>query len=300
MVEHARLIDGAGVVVQSACDGQVNGKVLLRHTEGRQILRHGRQLVEAGVKGLVAAAVGFEALEHLGIRAADGDEAENFVGILLRKADVLDEDDADLVRADLVKLVHRAHDIAGLFRQAEHGIEAVENFAVVHADAEALQAELREYLINNGRNFRLVDDGELAVADDVDIGLIEFAEAAALGALAAVDLANGIAPEREAELILMQSDVFCQRNGVVEAQCQIGVALLEAVNLLFRLTAALGQQDFGRLDDGRVDGREAVEGEVLPQDLQHTLELLLRRRQQLHKAGERAGFQFFHSRSSLY
>ena len=129
-------------------------------------------------------ALGFEAPEHLGIRAADGDEAENFAGILLRKADVLDEDDADLVRADLVKLVHRAHDIAGLFRQAEHGIEAVENFAVVHADAEALQAELREYLINNGRNFRLVDDGELAVADDVDIGLIEFAEAAALGALA--------------------------------------------------------------------------------------------------------------------
>ena len=86
---------------------------LFRHAEGRQILRHGRQLVEAGVKGLVAAAVGFEALDHLGIRAADGDEAENFVGILLRKADVLDEDDADLVRADLVKLVHRAHDIAG-------------------------------------------------------------------------------------------------------------------------------------------------------------------------------------------
>lgn len=31
----------------------------------------------------------------------------------------------------------------------------------------------------------------------------------------------------------MQGDVFCQRNGVIEAQCQIGVALLEAVNLLF-------------------------------------------------------------------
>ena len=98
----------------------------------------------------------------------------------------------------------------------------------------------------------------------------------------------------------MQGDIFCQRNGVVEAQGQIGVALLEAINLLFRLTAALGQQDLGRLDDGRVDGRKAVKGEVLPQDLQHTLELLLRRRQQLHKAGERAGFQFFHSRSSLY
>ena len=100
-------------------------------------------------------------------------------------------------------------------------------------------------LVSHTKNVVYLDDGELAVADDVDIGLIEFAEAAALGALAAVDLANGIAPEREAELILMQGDVFCQRNGVIEAQCQIGVALLEAVNLLFRLAAALGQQHLG-------------------------------------------------------
>ena len=47
MVEKRRLIDCAGVVIEAARDCEVDRKILLRHTEGRKVLRHRRELVEA-------------------------------------------------------------------------------------------------------------------------------------------------------------------------------------------------------------------------------------------------------------
>ena len=66
--------------------------------------------------------------------------------------------------------------VGGLLRKALHGVEAVENFAVVHADLEALQAQGGEGTVDNGGDLRLVEDSpELSVADHIDIRLIEFA-----------------------------------------------------------------------------------------------------------------------------
>ena len=62
------------------------------------------------------------------------------------------------------------------------------------------------------------DDVELAVADDVDVGLIELAEAAALCALAAVDLADLEAAEREGQLAVVLRDILRERYGEVKAQ----------------------------------------------------------------------------------
>ena len=100
-------------------------------------------------------------------------------------------------------------------------------------------------LVDDGGNLRLVDDVQLAVADDVDVGLIELAEAAALGALAAVHLADLIAAEGEGQLAVVQRHILGQRYGQVKAQGQVAVALGEAVDLLLGLAAALGQQDLG-------------------------------------------------------
>ena len=145
-------------------------------------------------------------------------------------------------------------------RQALHGVEAVEDLPVVDPDLEALQAQAGEGAVDDGGDLRLVDDVQLAVADDVDVRLIELPEAAALGPLAPVDLADLIAAEGEGQLAVVQGHVLGQRHGQVKAQGQVAVALLEAVDLLFRLAAALGQQDLGGLDDGGVQGGEAVEG----------------------------------------
>ena len=96
----------------------------------------------------------------------------------------------------------------------------------------------------------------------------------------------------------MQGDVFCQRHGQVEAEREIGVALGEAVDLLFRLAAALCQQDVGRFNGRRVERREAVERIGRAEHVHDGLHLLLRRGQQLHEAGERVWFDSFHFQSS--
>ena len=83
----------------------------------------------------------------------------------------------------------------------------------------------------------------------------------------------------------MQGDVLGQGDRQVKAQGQVAVALGEAVDLLLRLAAALGQQDLGRLDDGGVEGGEAVQAVRSAELFQHPLKLRLRGRQQFHKTG---------------
>ena len=87
----------------------------------------------------------------------------------------------------------------------------------------------------------------------------------------------------------MQGHILGQGHRQVKPQGQIGVALLEAVDLLFGFAAALGQQHLAGLDGRGVQGSEAVSAVGGAQDLHHPLHLLLRGRQQLHEAGESPG-----------
>ena len=299
MIQKRRLVDSAGVVVQPARNGQIDGEILLRHAKRAEQLRHGRKLVQTLIEDLISAAVLLQRGQDLAVRAADGDEGQNLVCLCFLYAARLDQQDADLVGADLVELVYRAHDIAGLFGQAQHGVEAVENLAVIHADLEPAQAERGERLIDDGRDLGLVRDGELAVADDVDIGLIELAEAAALGALAAVDLADLVAAERERKLVGVQRDILRERHGEIKAEGKVTVALREAVDLFFGLAAALGEKHVGALDDGRVERREAVESIALAQRRHDALHFLLLLRQKLHEAGERVRSDLSHGEPSF-
>ena len=299
MVEHQRLVDGAGVIVQPAGDGQIHGEVRLRHAEGGEILHHGPQLVKALVKGGVHAPVALQRGEHLVVGAADGHEVHHVFGLAGKHFDLVDQQLAHLFGADLVQLVHGAHDLAGLFAHAVHRVEAVEQLAVVHADLKAADAQTREGVVDDGRDLGLVGDVQLPVADDVDVGLIEFPEAAPLGALAPVDLADLEAAEGEGQLAVVSGDVFCQRHRQIEAQRQIAVALGEAVDLLLGLASALGQQHLGGLDHRRVQRREAVGGVGLAQRVLHALELKLLPGQKLHKAGERARCDFSHVKRFL-
>ena len=65
---------------------------------------------------------------------------------------------------------------------------------------ESRQTEAGEDGIDDSGDLGIVRDVELAVADDVDICLIELAEAAALRALAAIDLSDLETAERESEV----------------------------------------------------------------------------------------------------
>ena len=197
--------------------------------------------------------------------------------------------------ADLVKLIHGAHDVTGPVAHAVHGVEAVEYLAVVHLYLELGNAKLCKGVVDDGGDLRLVYDVQLAVADDVYIGLVELTEAAALGALTAVDLAYLVAAEGEAELGIVAGHVLCKGHGQIKTQGQVAVALHEAVNLLFGLAAALGKQHLGRLNNGSVQRSKAVYRIALAEYLHHALHLNLLLGQQLHKAGQSPGLNFCHS-----
>ena len=102
------------------------------------------------------------------------------------------------------------------------------------------------------------DSVQAAVADDVDVRLVELPVAALLGPLPPVDLGDLEPAEGEGQLVLVQGHILGQRHGEIKAEGQVGVALGEAVNLLLRLAAALGQQHLGRLD-----GRGVQRGDCL-------------------------------------
>ena len=285
MIQQGGFVHRAGVVVEAPGNGQVDGEVFLRHAEGGEVLHHGFQLRQTLVKDLVPACIVLQRGDDLGVIAGDSDELQNLRRLLIGQTHVVHQEGAHLLRADLVQLVHRCAYVAGLLGETLHGVKAVEDAAVVDADLESLQSQLGKGLVDNGGDLRLVGDIQLAIADHVDIGLIELPEAATLGTLAAVDLADLIAAEGEAQLIVVQRHVLGQRHRQVEPQGQVGVALGEAVNLFLRLAAALGQQHFAGLDQRGVQRGKAVQAVGLAENVHHPLHLLLGSRQQLHKPG---------------
>ncbi len=294
MVEEGSLVDGAGVVIQTPGDGQVNGEVGLRHAEGGQVYGDGLQLGKALVEHFVPAGVALQSGQNLGVGTMNGDEEKDFVRLIVGQAAVLQQDQLDLFGADLVQLVHGTHDVPGLFGQTQHGVEAVENLPVVHPDLEPAQAEAPEDLVDDGGNLRFIQNVQLAVADDVDVRLVELPEPTPLGTLAPVDLADLIAAEGEGQLVIVKSHIFGQGHGQVEAQSQVAVALGKAVDLLLGLAAALGKENLGILDDRGVQGGEAVGGVSRAQNFQHFLKANLLAGEQLQEAGQSTGLDDFH------
>ena len=59
-------------------------------------------------------------------------------------------------------------------------------------------------------------------------------------------LADLITAEGERQFTGVERHIFGQRHRQVKPQCQVTVALLEAIDLLFGFTAALGKKDLSR------------------------------------------------------
>ena len=172
-----------------------------------------------------------------------------------------------------------AHHVPGPLFQAQQGEEAVEDLPVVHPDPEAVQAQGGEGLVDDGGDLRLVEDVQGPVPDHVDVRLVELPVAALLGPLPPVDLGDLEPAEGEGELVLVEGHILGQGHRQVKAEGQVGVPLLEAVDLLFGLPAPLGQQHLGGFDGRGVQGGEAVEGIAAAEDVHHAVELYLPRGQ---------------------
>ena len=259
MIQQGSLVDGTCIVIQATGNGQVNGKILFRDTKSSQILSNSGQLLETLVKNLVAAQIAFQSREYFSVGATNGDELQNLVGLLVQQTAGIDQDGTNLVRSDLIQLVHGAHNIAALVGQRHHGVETIEDLPVIDPDLEPMQTETPEHPVDDGGDLRFVEDVQLAVTNDVDIRLVEFPETAALGTLTPVDLADLIAAEGEGQLVAVQSHILGQGYGQIKPQSQVAVALLETVDLLFRFTATLSQQDLCILNGGGIQGGKAVQ-----------------------------------------
>ena len=153
-------------------------------------------------------------------------------------------------------------------------VEALGDLAVVDLDAELPHRQAAERLGDDERHLGLEVRGELADVDDVDVGLGELAEAPLLRPLAAPDLLDLVAAEREGELAGVLEHVAGEGHGEVEVQAQRGIPAAvvagepaDAVDLLVGVTA-LAEQPVDRLDGPGLERREAVQLEDLADDVE--------------------------------
>ena len=88
-------------------------------------------------------------------------------------------------------------------------------------DGDGRDREGGQGLVHDQRDLDVVVQRERAVADDVDIDLVELAEAALLGALSAPDLLDLVPLEGEVEDAGVIDDVAGEGDGEVEVQAEL-------------------------------------------------------------------------------
>jgi len=243
---------------------------------------------------------------------AHGDEGQDLLDLLGRNLEALAHQRfAHVICAALVQLVHFAQhgQLALAFGHAQAFEETAHQLAVVQLDAEITDAQLGEHGVDDGQHFSVVADAQAVLADHVDVALVELAEAATLGTLAAVHALRLVAAEREGQLVLVLGHVAGQRHGQVETQRHLrqravarfgGVGQrtggLHEVHLALGLATGLGQQDVGQLEHRRFHRQEPEALVVAADDVQHALERNLLARQQFKGAGRGTGLD--HGRNS--
>ncbi len=151
MIQQRGLIDRAGVVIQTPGNGEIHGEILRRYAKVRQILHHGVQLAEPLIEHLVSASVALQ--RRSGPPALLPLMAMNFkdlIGVALTDGEnplpewLFTFRDPILSSLSTVRITS-----ADFLRQAQHGVEAVQDLPVVHPDLEPLQAQGGEGLIDD-------------------------------------------------------------------------------------------------------------------------------------------------------
>ena len=275
MAHQHGLVDGAGVVVQTAGDREVRHDLSGGAAGG---LPHDlRKLREALLEQLVGLAEFTHALHEGGVLGADRGERERGPRLLRGGTHVLLEVAGHGVRADLLELVDLAQHGGGV-GEAHGAVEALGELAVVHAQHERRDGQLGQRVHDDECQLHVVAERERAVPHHVDVRLRELPRAPLLGALAAPDLLDLVAAEREREVPTVLHHVAREGHGEVEVQGQgaLGAGLVrilvqarDAVDLLVDLT--LAQQLLHGLHRTGLDRGEAVQLEGPPQGVHHVL-----------------------------
>ena len=150
--------------------------------------------------------------------------------------------------------------------------------------------------MDDRRDLGVVAHRQRILADDVDVALVELAEAPFLRALAAVHALDLVAAERKRQLVLVLGHITGQGHGQVKAQRQFGRAALlqragrlHEIDLALGLAAGLGQQHLGKFEYRGFDRLEAETAVIAADDLEHVVEGALFAGQQFQGAGRGTG-----------
>ena len=275
MADQDGLVDGARVVVETARDRQVCHHLARRSASG---LPHDlRELREALLKQLVGLAKGTHLLHEGSVLGADLRECQRGPCLLWARAHGVLEVAGHGVRTDLLELVDLPQHCGGVL-EADAAVEALSQLAVVDAQHERGDGQCGQGVDHHEGELDVVAEREGAVPDDVHVRLGELARAALLGALAAPDLLDLVAAEREGEVSVVLHHVAGERHGEVEVQRErtlLGGVLLvllqprDAVDLLVDL--ALAQQLLDGLDRAGLDRGEPVQLEGAAQRVEDVL-----------------------------
>jgi hypothetical protein len=148
-------------------------------------------------------------------------EIEQFAGDGSGKAEALAcQHSAHMIGAALVELVDLAQHqrLAFRIRNTETFEETAHDPAIVDVDRERTDRQIGEHREDHRRQLGVETDRQVVLADHVDVGLVELAEAPALRAFATIHALDLVATEREREVVFVLGDVARQRYGQVEAQ----------------------------------------------------------------------------------
>ena len=139
---------------------------------------------------------------------------------------------------------------AGTSARAQAQEESLHQPPVVDLQAHRRQeVEGRQGLGHDARDLDVVVEGQVVAGDDVDVGLGELAIPAGLRALAAPDLLDLVAAERELEVAGVLEDEAGERHGEVEVQAKtrcrrltLGISVQAAQDVDLFVDLALAQQ----------------------------------------------------------
>ncbi len=262
----------ARVVIQAAGDGRVQRE----GTRHLQLFERGGDIGET-LDSLDAVSDDSGQLsQRLRGRLLDPDEIED----ILRGggAGNRHEQLSCLFGPDLALFVDGAQYFDGTLREAPPGEERIENAAVRVANGDPLHAQRRKAVPHEEQDFEVRRGG--IGADDVEIDLHELAVAAPLRVFTPPDLCGVPAAEGEPYL----GEVGChepgERDREVEAHRDVPTAMVgEPIDLLVRLPAAFSEQDFGKLEDGRIDRQESepLENGLQPAHEEQAMGFLVRK-----------------------
>gem|GEM_PF-117706 len=250
-------VDGAGVIIESAGDGDIEHHASGRPAAWSDAGEQFPEVLESLLTGGAADEHVIEREEYLVGITAELSHVKDAGGRFGGHADFLLHFSLNGIATDFIQLIKTPQDTDSLVLQIAGFKESVENFSVVDADGEAFDADAFEQIVDDEECFDV--GGVAECADGIEVALQKFAEATAGGPFSSPHRSDVIPSKRRPQFLDVLSGEACEWDSEIEAHGDVAFALVgESEHLFVRFFAAFSQQYFGVFERRRVDGCKSV------------------------------------------